>query len=99
MAESNVRPACLSTSKPLPPLPSSLPPQDASLSSNDGGGEGGDEGDELDGLGEKTGPAIRQAEPPWPPVGSPDYILTAAYMLIFVELAWLILWLLRSLQS
>jgi hypothetical protein len=94
MAESNVRPACLSTSKPLPPLPSSSSPQDGGFSNDGGGGEIGEEPDIPD---EKNGSETREEGLQRPPEQRPDYILTAAYMLVYLEVAWLILWLFRSL--
>jgi hypothetical protein len=97
MAESNVRPACLSTSKPLPPLPSSSSPQDGGLSNDGGDGKIGEDVGEPDILDEQNSPDTREKGLPRPPEQRPDYILTAAYMLVYLEIAWLILWLFRSL--
>ncbi|KAM0324780.1 hypothetical protein ACHAQA_007744 [Verticillium albo-atrum] len=109
MAASEVHPACLSTSKPLPPNPPSPPskPRGAPGGGGSGGGVGvgvgnweGDNGAAIPNtLGSKPRSPGRRDLPGEEDVASstpafrkPDYTLTAAFMLITLELAWLTLW-------
>lgn len=90
--------ACLSTSKDLPPdppCPSSKPRGDG----DDGGGgvsvEAGHENHQNAPPAE-TIPSLLLQQPKPNPKSNPDYILTLAYIVLYLQVGWLILWILRS---
>ncbi|CRK20950.1 hypothetical protein BN1723_012219 [Verticillium longisporum] len=105
MAETQVQPACLSTSKPLPPNPPSPPSKPRGAFGEGGEGDEGNPNSANDTSSNSKSPSLGLPTLPGehgtmslpPALRRPDYILTAAYMLISLELAWLTLWILRSL--
>lgn len=79
--------ACLSTSNPqLPSPPSSSPEPELEA---DRGRHGGDEGPPP--VPPKHDSAGRRQQPP-----KPDYVLVLCYILVYLEIAWLIIMVLRS---
>lgn len=78
--------ACLSTSNPQVPTPASSPEPEVET---DQGCDGGDE------IPPPVPPKHDPVAPQWQPP-KPDYVLVLCYILVYLEIAWLIIMVLRS---
>lgn len=83
--------ACLSTSFPQVPTPPSSPEPEVSAEAEEEHASGDDENETPP----PVPPKPDAVAPPQPPRG-PDYVLVLCYILVYLEIAWLIIMVLRS---